>query len=345
MLRQFKSRDGGSSLRCVFRSATAGCPDRQVLEAMSFCMGEEFGQTYSDPRVYDVDALVHMVKTGRLITCAAIREDGDPVAVISVKECPPFQGVGDLSMHVVRQPYRGFGVGTPLVQFIMDLPETKALSSVISHSATYHSISQHESYRVGLRPCGALYSFHINALLQHSFQKVGAKQSFLIAAKAEKKRHAGLIFPPPEHRDFILDVYRSLGVDCTVGEAPLPPSGPTVLRLQEDALHQLLVGKLDRCGPDLAQLAEGYLNLRESGSPLRTATLFLNLQDPAAPFGYQLLTGLGFRFSGLHPLCGEGEYLILHHPLEVQVPFPEFRVDDKYLPVFDYLRDHFNDHC
>lgn len=341
MIRQFNSRDGGATLRCTFRAATAGHPDRRVLEAMSFCMREEFGETYSDPRVYDVDALADMLKTGKLIACAAIREDGDPVAVISVKECPPFQGVGDLSMHVVRRPYRGFGVGTPLVQYIMDLPETKALSSVISHSATYHSIAQHESYRVGLRPCGALYSFHINALLKHSFRKVGEKQSFLVASRAEKKRHAGVIFPPPEHRAFLLDIYRSLGVGCTVGEAPLPPSEPSVLSLQENALHRLLTAKIDRCGPDLARRAEECLSRRESGSPLWTATFFLNLQDPAAPFGYQTLTGLGFRFAGLHPLCEEGEYLILHHPLGVEIPFPEFQVDEQYRPVCDYLRDHF----
>ena len=73
--------------------------------------------------------------------------------------------------------------------------------------------------------------------------------------------------------------------------ALLQRESPTVLRLQEDALHQLLVGKLDRCGPDLAQLSEGYLNRRESGSPWRDAG-GLTWLDPANTQVQDYLIGL-----------------------------------------------------
>ena len=88
----FKNRKGDDSLHCAFRTAVAGMIDRQVLEALSVCICDEYQDTYSDPRLYDVDSLVKMVEENKLMTAAAIRGDGEPVAVINLKECPPFEG-------------------------------------------------------------------------------------------------------------------------------------------------------------------------------------------------------------------------------------------------------------
>ena len=339
----FKKRNGEDFLCCEFRTAVPGRIDRQVLEALSVCIREEYQDTYSDARLYDVDALVSMVEEEKLMTAAAIREDGEPVAVINLKECPPFDGVGDLSMHVVRRGFRGYGVGTPLVQYIVNLPETGRLTGMISHSATFHSISQHESFRVGLRPCGALYSQHDNALLSHSFDKVGVKQTFLVAARAGSKRDAGMLYLPREHRDFAADCYRSMDVTYCMAEQASCLAEDTQLQFWQDAHHQTLTIKADRCGKDLKEKVEELLRRWEGSCPLETASIFLNCSDPSAQAGYRILRELGFRFAGLHPLCRSGEYLILHHPMKVEVPFDQMYVDDGYRVVFDYLRNHFDD--
>ena len=342
-MKTFQNRRGGDPLHCKFHTAVPGTVDRQVLEALSFCICEEYRDTYSDPRLYDVEALVRMVEEEQLMTAAAIREDGEPVAVINLKECPPFEGVRDLSMHVVRRAFRGYGVGTPLVQYIMQLPETGRLTGVVSHSATYHSIAQHESYRVGLRPCGALYGQHINALLSHSFEKVGVKQTFLVAACPKAKKNAGELYLPGEHRAFAAEVYRNMGVECRFSESVSQLTGESQLQLWQDEQHQTLMGKVDRCGTDLKERLAEVLDQWGSRCPLETATIFLNCSEPSACAGYRVMRDLGFRFAGLHPLCENGEYLILHHPMQVEVPFDRMHVDDSYREVFEYLKDHFDD--
>jgi len=339
----FKKRGEDDHLRCTFRTAVPGRIDRQVLEALSLCIRDEYQNTYSDPRLYDVDALVRMVEEEKLMTAAAIREDGEPVAVINLKECPPFEGVGDLSMHVVRRGFRGYGVGTPLVQYIMGLPETGQLTGIVSHSATYHSIAQHESFRVGLRPCGALYGQHINALLSHSFEKVGVKQTFLVAACNRGKTDAGVLYLPEEHRSFAASCYRSMETECCIAEEASRLAPDTQLQAWQDERHQTLTGRVERCGADLKEKIEELLICWGDRCPLETATFFLNCNDPSAEAGYRVMRDLGFHFAGLHPLCLSGEYMILHHPMAVEVPFDRMHVDDSYRAVFDYLRNHFDD--
>lgn len=339
----FTSRTGAEPLRCTFETAARGRKNRQVMEALSLCMREEYGDTYSDTRVYDVDALERMAAEDRLITSAALREDGEPVAVINLKECPPFEGVGDLSMHVVRRPFRSYGVGTPLVRHIVNLPEADGLTAVVSHSATYHSIAQHESFRAGLRPCGALYGLHINALLSHSFEKVGVKQTFLVAACPKGKRQAGVLFLPEEHRDFAADCYRRMGVAFRMAEELPPLAESSRLQLSQDGTHQTLMGTVDVCGMDLKERVNPLLEYWRGRCPLETVTVFLNGTHPTAGRGYRLLRELGFRFAGIHPLCRNGEYVILHHPMGVAVPFEQMHVDDSYRTVFDYLKAHFDD--
>ena len=314
-----------------------------MLEALALCMREEYQGTYSDPRVCDVGALTDMMREGRLITCAALREDGEPVAVINLKECPPMEGIGDLSMHVVRRPFRGYGVGTPLVQYIMQLPESRRLLGVVSHSATYHAIAQYESYRAGLRPCGALYSVHINELLTHSFEKVGVKQSFLVAACPQEKRDVGAIYVPEEHRGFVEDCYRRMDTACTLAEAALPPPARTLACAWQGGAHQTMTVRIDACGADLQGEMERWLVRARTGGPLQTVTCFLNCSSPSAPAGYRVLRALGFRFAGLHPFSRGGEYLLLHHPMEVAVEFEGMKVAAEYQAVFDYLRLHYYD--
>lgn len=339
----FQNRKGDDSLRCTFRTAVPGKIDREVLEALAFCIRDEYQDTYSDPRLYDVNTLVSMVEENKLMTAAAIREDGEPVAVINLKECPPFEGVGDLSMHVVRRKFRGYGIGTPLVQYIMGLPETGWLTGIVSHSATYHSIAQHESFWVGLRPCGALYSQHINALLSHSFEKVGVKQTFLVAACTRGKLDAGVLYLPREHRDFAASCYRSMEAACCIAEEGSCLADDTQLQFWQDEIHQTLMAQVNCCGEDLKEKVGSMLNVFGARCPLETATLFLNCSDPSAEAGYRILRDMGFRFAGFHPLCRSGEYMILHHPMQMEVPFDRMHVDDSYRAVYDYLRNHFDD--
>lgn len=317
---------------CSFSSASDKHPDQAVLEYLLICIREEYGDTYIDKRVYDLDWLMAETAAGRLLTAVTVTSAGDPAACICLRENPPFYGVGDLCMHVVRKAYRGYGIGTPLVAWIIAMPEAKRFSAIGSHNATFHTMSQRESYSCGLRPCGMLFDLYISRGFVHSHPNVGEKLSYAVAAMPLDRQEVSLCMPE-EHRGFAEAYYGSVGVPVRfITEAgPAPVSALTAL---ENETHCTLTLCLEGCGEDLkARVSE--LLASYSGRRLQTALVCLELSDPSAAWGYRVLTGLGFHFSGLQPFCRGKQYLLLHHPMEVEIPFDQMQIDPAYQAMFD----------
>ena len=76
---------------------------------------------------------------------------------------------------------------------------------------------------------------------------------------------------------------------------------------------------------------------------METVSLALALSDPAAAWGCEALERLGFHFSGLQPFCRGEQYLLLHHPLSVPIPFDRMLIDPAYRPMFQAVRAAFSE--
>ena len=323
---------------CSFACLSERRPDPAVLEGLQLCLREEYGGTYLDRRVYDRGWLAEQAASGALLCAVAFTPEGTAAACICLRENPPFYGVGDLCMHVVRRPFRGRGMGTPLVAWLMEQPEAGRYSAIGSHNATFHTISQRESYSCGLRPCGMLFNLYRSDGFAHSHDNVGCKLSYAVAAKPLLHEGVSLCMPE-EHRPFLLGYYASVGV--TVAELPPgeEPGGESEAEVLEDGAHDALLLRVNRCGGDLSRLAARLLERR--GHPLRTVTACLDMTHPAAAWGCRALTGLGFCFTGVQPFCRGRHYLLLHHPLGVEIPFDEIQIEPHYEPMYRYVRAQF----
>ena len=334
----YRKKTTGETLECSFSGASDQNPDRAVLEGLLACVREEYGDTYIDKRVYDLNWLMEETIAGRLLTAVAFTGSGEAAACICLRENPPFYGVGDLCMHVVRKAYRGYGVGTPLVAWIIDMPEARRFSAIGSHNATFHTMSQRESYACGLRPCGMLFNLYISQGFVHSHPNIGEKLSYAVAAMPLDKREVSLCVPA-EYHVFAANYYRSVGVPVRFlpEEGPAPTSGMTVM---EDRDHCTLTLRLEVCGVGLEEQVSALL-ARCEGQPMQTATACLELSSPTASWGCRVLTGLGFRFSGLQPFCRGKQYLLLHHPLGMEIPFDQMCIDPAYQAMFDDVRASF----
>lgn len=306
-----------------------------ALDGLRLCLREEYGDTYIDRKVYDRAWLENEAAAGRLVCALAQTDAGEPAACLCLKESPPFYGVGDLSMHVVRTGFRGFGLGTTLVHWLMARPEATRFTAIGSHNATFHVLSQKESYAGGLRPCGILFSLYRSEGFVHSHANVGRKLSYAVAVRPQGVSEAALC-PPEAHRDFLLDYYHQVGtaVRLLAAEGPADVSRLEVL---DDMVHNSLLVSVTRCGADLGEQVAWLLEERAS-RPLQTATVCLDLTDTAAPWGCEQLCALGFFFAGVQPFCQRRHYLLLHHPMGVEIPFDEMLVAPEYEGLFRYVQ-------
>jgi hypothetical protein len=224
------------------------------------------------------------------------------------------------------------------VDWICHRPEISRFSAIGSHNATFHTLSQQESYACGLRPCGMLLNLYLSRGFVHSHTNIGEKLSYLVATMPLDRGEVAL-YSPTELRNFIEAYYQSVDVPVRfLPEGEAPPE--STLEALQDENHHTLTLLLNICGQDLkaraAALLEQYRNL-----PLQTATACLDLTHPSAPWGYRILTGLGFRFSGLQPFCRQRQYLLLHHPFRLALPFDQMCVATTYEGVFREIQNSF----
>ena len=335
-MHEFINRATGEKLRCEFKIATADTPE--LLEGLQLCVRDEYGDTYPRSDVYDLPKLADKVRSGQLTVYLAINEDGDPVSSLALSPCGGLWDVPEMTMHVVRRQYRGFGIGTVLTCELLNLPNVKNYSAVATHAVTFHAMAQHQTLNCGFEPCGFLFLVHSNDVLKHTFDVKGCiKQSFAVAVYPESKQTAGELFTPKEHQGFIQKRYDRLGVSYTLSESNAV-SDLTVMHTNFDEVHHALTAEIFSGGKDLDAWADAVLN--KPHHPHQTINVLVDMNDPGAVYSYETLKRHGFFFTGVHPLCGNGEFLILHNPMNLEVPFEKLCIDEGYKEIFTYIRNY-----
>ena len=334
-MHEFINYKTGEKLRCDFRTVSADSPE--LLRSLQICVRDEYGETYPREDIYNLTRLADQIRTGRLTVLLAIAEDGDPVSSLALSPCGWLTDVPEMTMHVVRKKYRGYGIGTVLTKALLRLPEARNHCAVTAHSVTFHSMAQHQTLDCGLIPCGFLLNVHSNEVLRHSFDTKGClKQSFAVSVFPENKCDVGALYVPDAHKDFVLAIYRRLGIRSAL-KLGKKNTGSAQIALHRDETHHTVTAEIFKGGSDIGQWAQSLIE--DNRHPLQTVNVFLNLNDPGAPDTYEKLHSRGFVFTGLHPLCGNGEFMLLHHPMAMGLPLQKLCVDDGYSEVYKYICD------
>lgn len=323
----------GEKLKCEFKEVSPDAPE-DIL-GFQACIRDEYGESYPRDYIYKAHELAEKIRQGEILCYLALSETKDPVASLALTPCGGLEMVPEMTMHVVRKAYRGFGVGTVFTKAVLDSPPIDEYNAVTVHSVTFHSIAQRQTISCGFIPTGFLLYVHSNNILKHSFDIKGCqKQSFAVAVLPKGKKDAGSLHFPPEHEAFIKGIYENLGVSFKQ-ENGKKPEGETRYHQNQDETHLTKTVEVFKCGGDFKKLADTLLQKPHKVG--QTINMLIDLNDPCVVYAYGLLKSRGFVFTGLHPLCGNGEFMIMHHPLGLSLPFDRLEIDGGYRQVYDYI--------
>ena len=154
--------------------------------------------------------------------------------------------------------------------------------------------------------------------------------------KRQGKRFAGSVWIPEELAPLARSVYQNLGMCWTRGEAGAL-SGEDVWSREEDTAHATLTLWARTCGKDFCRDLEAQLSAVR-GRAGQTVNLYLNLTCPGSSAAYEAAVGQGFFVTGFLPCGQDGEYLILHHPLDVPVLVEDILHIPEYAPFMEQIR-------
>lgn len=312
-------------------------------EGMIACIRDEYGDTYFKRDFYDPAYLKKESEEGIITFLVAETEDDGIAGMLILKQFYPEETMCEIASQIFRKKYRGCGLAMPFFRYGMEILLSRSYSAAFCLPVLFHDVTQRLLYRLGLRAAGLILNVFDMAHITHSYDNGrNTKHSQGIQIMAVGKKYTGVLYLPREHQEFCRRIYESLAVSCCMAEENrrgdhLPPVSSIACR--QDELQSSLELRIHRIGADLPERMEALQN-RYPLKGKQTCNVFLNIQDKNAVWAYRALTELGYFFTGLKPLCSRNEYMVLHHPGEVDIFFEDYVLSEEFREIVNYIKEY-----
>lgn len=328
----FYHRSGGSPLEITIRSAR-----EQDAPQIVDCIRDAYGGTYVKPSLYSGEEIVLLDRRGALRFSVA--EAGGRLAGVTACGLPDhFPGMAEIACQAVRREYGGYGLALPLALHAGKRAAALPLTARFARALGCHDVSQRTLRCMGFTACGLLLNVFDRERLACRLQSGGGpKIPQMVAVRRQEKSDAGGLWLPEELIPLAGNMYRELGVSWRLRAGSGPLSGPGTWDREEDARHAALTLWARSCGASFAERLAAELR-RAAALPGQTVNLYLNLSCPDSGAAYEAARGLGFFFTGFLPCAGDGEYMILHHPLRVSTAPERIPHIAEYAPFLARIR-------
>lgn len=313
-------------------------------EGMIACIRDEYGDTYFKRGFYDPAYLKKEAEEGIITFLVAETEDDGIAGMLILKEFYPEETMCEVASQIFRKKYRGYGLAAPFFDYGMEILLSRHYSAAFCLPVLFYDVTQRLLYRLGFRATGLVLNVFDVEHITHSYLNGrNTKHSQGIQVRAVGKQDAGTLYIPEEHREFCRAVYDSLGVSYEIRAAAnqtadmecIPPS--CSISHKQDDLQSSLEIRIYQTGADLPEQIR-KLHSRYPLTGKQTANIFLNINDRYAVWAYEKLRETGYFFTGLKPLCSEREYMVLHHPGEVETYLEDYVVSEEFRELTEKLK-------
>lgn len=319
-------------------------------EGMIACIRDEYGESYFKRELYNGEYIEKKAREGGCIFLVAKTLPGEIAGMMLLKEFYPKENMCELASLILKKKYRGYGLALPFLEYAMEILMEGGYGAAFCLTVFFHDITQRMGYGQGFRATGFLLNVFDMDKISHSYEKGrNTKHSQGIQMKVVKKKNAKTLYVPKEHQAFCRAVYGRLGVRYRLArerkEDGKKQSGKILEKMPENSLvsykNDDIQGSLeitiDRVGRDLenrlVEICEKY--------PLtgrQTANALLNCHDRYSVYAYRILEDKGWFFTGFMPLCGEREFLVMHHKGDVEIYFEDYVVSREFKPILEYVK-------
>ncbi|MDR3161537.1 MAG: hypothetical protein LBU28_07990 [Spirochaetaceae bacterium] len=290
-------------------------------------------------KMYDETYMKDLIATENLRITIVEQADGTLAGIVGVSSDNPFPGSISFVMLMIIPSMRGFGLAKKMHAFLMDAIPPQAYTASYGHCMTLDTKSQKNLIGFGYVMTGLLPNGYFNDPTAEYLAgfTLPVKDVLVVACLPHTKKDAGCLYIPSFYREYVIGVYRSLGVIARIETGEIPSGFASVYSLSDIPEHRYCELLVQKTGDDFKEVLVKML--RQYGGPENQSfTAFVNLNDPGGPHACRLLEEQGFFFTGVQPLSGQYEYLLMHYSPALPVPFDRIAVVPEFKERFDYIR-------
>ena len=317
ILRRFEPRDASSIVACI---------------------RDAYGESYVKPFLYHESEILRLDEKGEMCFSVAEAENGDIAGITAFERDELFKGLGEIACQIVRSEYGGQGLALDLALHSMHEAEKEDFTGQFARALGCHLISQKTLKRMGFTACGFILNIFDKELFLHKFENGDyAKIPQSVAAKKQNKQNAGRVWIPESLLPLAKSIYSEMGVAAEFYSENSPLSGEDSWSSSQDDKHNTLTLMARGCGVGFESRLKAEIE-KVSGRKGQSINLYINLSRSGSAAAYSIAREQGFIFTGFLPCCADGEYIIMHDPLDLPVLIDEIPHIPEYHPFIEEIR-------
>jgi len=304
-----------------------------------------YGYSYFYEHAYYPERMIELNNNGQMTSAVAVTSGGEVVGHCAIFRSERESRVAEIGQAVTKPEFRGHGCLLKLTEFLVDRAKRQRLKGLYVRAVTNHTFSQRVAARLGFRTCGLLLGYAPSSVsFKGITEQLSQRETFMIAYRFLEKEPDLNIYAPPQHGEFIANLYDQLGVKvipvtpASQHEAS-PPQEP-ILKIKSSVFIPagVAIMQVTRYGQNIVEEVKHVLKqlcLKQFDLIL----IYLNMMDPGTFHLTQEFEKLGFFFSGILPGTSNGEILILQYLNNVPIDYEQIKLDSEMRNgVLNYIR-------
>ncbi len=273
---------------------------------VSLAYREIYGDSFPIEHVYDPEEVAKRNETEDQYTVVARTPKGEIIGLAGLFRHAPNKDVFEAGQLMVFKSYRSGEVAQEIVSLLLvDLPRRLGLEVVFVEAVCNHPASQQLAYTKGLMPTG----IGLECMPAEAYATEGDVKrnvSLLLMFRVNKDQNHK-VYLPPSYTKTMWGLYEKLGLSRSEGVGT-NLSGKTAVEkfLLPDAKFARLT--VEKAGTDfLGVIVDIEKNVGGAG----LIQTYVNIGDPSAPQGVNLLRERGYIFGGVLPLWFGSDGIIM----------------------------------
>ncbi|MBR6473550.1 MAG: GNAT family N-acetyltransferase [Firmicutes bacterium] len=304
--------------------------DEDIIKALK-CIYSHYGMGYLHQDLYDMDYFHEVLRSGRYVAAVAENRSGQVMGFGAIDAHPWFPGLMEMGGLVVNPIARGLGLGDMLDDCRIEVGRQRGIRGLFSTPIMPNPASQKLLSRHGFIPTGMYFHAGGPESLGGSGDGVHCMDcGFSVYIYDKDALHA--LHAPDECKEFITDIYNSVGLKYNFEKPTEKPLTDTVMDFNHETEQNLLEVKIIDIGQNFREKVD---ELPLDDEEVEAIMLLMGMTDPLCPECYEYLRGQGFIFTGCVP-GGEDDLIVLEH-LKKPVDRGFLAIEPDYERVLDLL--------
>lgn len=302
--------DTNISIRSVETEADA-------IEAIR-CIYSEYGYSYSYERLYYVDSLLNLIRTGEVMSFLAVNDHGQTAGHFALVFSDVYQNMPEISTVVIRKEFRGLGLFSKFIDHCQKTAKDRNCRALMGQPVAFHPMSQKAFLKAGFTATSLLMGY-INSDIESVYNKEKQRMDVMASVRILDETACSKIYPPKELYSFIGKIYDRLGWKYEFCDA-FRMSDHTGIKIEDNGGMKVKKMLLQEASDDLEEILKDAVqdSLRRKEEMIE---LLISMNEASCQYAYEIARKCKFVLSGIIPGSENADYLVMQMLVGMDIPY------------------------